>query len=533
VSAATSSGARGFLFCDLRGYTAFVERNGDAAATELLASYRELVRAVIARYQGAEIRTEGDSFYVVFPAASGAVEAGLGIVASAVERSTSELPIRVGVGVHAGETVASMEGLVGGAVNIAARVCAKAGAGEVLVTDTVRALTRTFLPYAYTSLGTQHLKGIEGGIPLYRVDATSISRAARLRRQLAARRGRVVLGLGLALIIMVAAGGFAVANRGPDCLTLSASTSDVVVRVDPARACVVETVAVGHRPGAIVSTSHGIWVANEDDWTLTEVEAGKGATRTIGVGADPISLAVDSADDVYALVHDDKTSGSVSRTPSAGRIIGDRAAEVTGDDGRLAALRPLSGCDPSTPNAIYEGIAFSGGRLWAVRSDGPGLVQMTPAGCVATKPSSSQLPADMTGPILAGLGAIWIGSGTSPTLYRLSSGSSDLTPIPLAGDGGVQAMALTDRLVVLVRSDGSVTRFDPADGSVTPLQLDAPASTIAATATDAWVVERTKGAVGRVSVATGRQTATIAIGGQLAGIAVAADGSVWVTLQGR
>ncbi len=81
-----SAGTKGFLFCDLRGYTAFIEQRGDQAAAELLATYRELVREVIAAKEGAEIRTEGDSVYVVFPAASGAVEAGLGIVAGAAER---------------------------------------------------------------------------------------------------------------------------------------------------------------------------------------------------------------------------------------------------------------------------------------------------------------------------------------------------------------------------------------------------------------------------------------------------------------
>ena len=89
--------------------------------------------------------------------------------------------------------MATTEGLVGGAVNIAARVCAKAQAGEVLVTDTVRALTRTYLPYRYTWLGTQQLKGIAGGIPLYRVEAVPSSGRARLARQLGARRGRVLV----------------------------------------------------------------------------------------------------------------------------------------------------------------------------------------------------------------------------------------------------------------------------------------------------------------------------------------------------
>ena len=91
----SSAGTKGFLFCDLRGYTAFVEHHGDQAAAELLATYRALVRAAIAAHAGAEIKTEGDSVYVVFPAASGAVEAGLAIV-TAAEQSTKEQPIRVG-----------------------------------------------------------------------------------------------------------------------------------------------------------------------------------------------------------------------------------------------------------------------------------------------------------------------------------------------------------------------------------------------------------------------------------------------------
>jgi class 3 adenylate cyclase len=99
-----SAGTKGFLFCDLRGYSAFVEHAGDRAAAELLDTYRTLVRAVIAAHAGAEIRTEGDSVYVVFPTASSAVEAGLAIVAAAAEQGTKARPIRVGVGIHAGRS---------------------------------------------------------------------------------------------------------------------------------------------------------------------------------------------------------------------------------------------------------------------------------------------------------------------------------------------------------------------------------------------------------------------------------------------
>jgi serine/threonine-protein kinase len=164
---------RGFLFADLRGFTAYVESHGDAAASVLLDVYRRMMRETIARYGGAEIKTEGDSFYVVFPSASGAVTCGLSIVAAAAAHSQAdpEHPIRVGIGVNAGEAVAADEGYVGSAVNIAARVCAQAQPGEVLVTATVRGLARTSGRLAFTAVGQRALKGLAEPMPLFRAEA--------------------------------------------------------------------------------------------------------------------------------------------------------------------------------------------------------------------------------------------------------------------------------------------------------------------------------------------------------------------------
>ncbi|HEX8941287.1 MAG TPA: extracellular solute-binding protein [Candidatus Limnocylindrales bacterium] len=161
---------RGFLFADLRGYTEYVEGHGDAAAAALLERYRLLVRAAVAAHEGAEVRTEGDSVYVVFPAVGAAVACALDIVERAAETSDgTDGVVRVGVGVHAGETVETAEGLVGSAVNIAARVCGQAAAGEALVTDTVRALTRTSLDVRFEPRGAPRLKGVSEPIPLFAV----------------------------------------------------------------------------------------------------------------------------------------------------------------------------------------------------------------------------------------------------------------------------------------------------------------------------------------------------------------------------
>ena len=196
---------RGFLFADLRGYTDFVEQRGAAAAAELLTRYRALAREAIGRFGGAEIKTEGDSFYVVFDSVSNAVRCGLAITAAA---HAADEPIRVGVGIHAGETIEADGGFVGSPVNIAARICAQAGPGEVLVSETVRALTTTVLPVQFKSRGRRQLKGIAEPIELFAVSeaaagATAWPSAGRRRRL--SRRARAALVGGSALLLVAAA----------------------------------------------------------------------------------------------------------------------------------------------------------------------------------------------------------------------------------------------------------------------------------------------------------------------------------------
>ena len=192
---------RGFLFSDLRGYTAFVEHRGNQAAADLLDAYRELIRAEVARHRGAEIRTEGDSFYVVFPSAQRAVSCGLDIVAAVATHNQAhpDSPIHVGVGIHVGETIERPDGYIGSAVNVAARVCAQARAGEVLVTATVRELTRSGIPVSFTTRGAHRLKGITEPVALFAArPASTATASARSWRPLvlvpAVLIGAVVIG---------------------------------------------------------------------------------------------------------------------------------------------------------------------------------------------------------------------------------------------------------------------------------------------------------------------------------------------------
>ncbi len=141
----TLAGTLSILFSDLRDYTAFVEKHGDAAGAALIAEYRRLVRAEVARAGGGEINTAGDSFYVVFPTARQALQAAIGILREAdrYSRERPDRPLRIGIGIHAGEPVPHEGQHVGSAVNIAARLAQQAAAGELLVSEVVRQLLRT------------------------------------------------------------------------------------------------------------------------------------------------------------------------------------------------------------------------------------------------------------------------------------------------------------------------------------------------------------------------------------------------------
>lgn len=163
---------RAFLFSDLRGYTDYVERHGDTAAAALLREYRDLVRSAVAKAGGAEVKTEGDSFYVVFESALAALDCGVAIqrAAEAHNERQPDRPVRIGMGLHVGETVPYDDQFVGGAVNVAARIASKAKAGELLVSDTFRGLVRTGQRYPMEDRGPLRLKGVSERLRAWSVE---------------------------------------------------------------------------------------------------------------------------------------------------------------------------------------------------------------------------------------------------------------------------------------------------------------------------------------------------------------------------
>lgn len=195
---------RGFLFSDMRGFSAFAERHGNTAAAAMVGRFLEIARKAIARHEGAEIKTEGDAIHAVFPSASSAVLCGLEIVDGAAELNAREpdRPLGLGVGVHAGEAVETAEGYIGSAVNVAARLCAIALPGEVLVSATVKGITQASIPVGFIARGRRRLKGIREPVEVYAVTRDMTASASRTASS------NMVLGaaaVGLAVFVAIAA----------------------------------------------------------------------------------------------------------------------------------------------------------------------------------------------------------------------------------------------------------------------------------------------------------------------------------------
>ncbi len=142
------------LFTDVVDSTNHAVTRGDRDWTELLERHREVVRRELKQHRGREIVTTGDGFLATFDGPARAVRCALAIV-----EGTRELGIEIRAGLHTGE-IELMRGDVGGiAVHICARLSALAGAGEVLVSSTVKDLV-TGSGLHFEDRGARDLKGV-------------------------------------------------------------------------------------------------------------------------------------------------------------------------------------------------------------------------------------------------------------------------------------------------------------------------------------------------------------------------------------
>jgi class 3 adenylate cyclase len=153
---------RTFLIADIRGYSRFTEERGDEAAARLAARFASVTREGVGTRGGAIVEVRGDEALAVFGSARQALRAAVDLQVRFEEESRADpdLPLNVGIGVDSGEAVRIDGGFRGAALNVAARLCGLAHAGEVIATDSVVHLAGRLEGIRYLDRGRVHLKGI-------------------------------------------------------------------------------------------------------------------------------------------------------------------------------------------------------------------------------------------------------------------------------------------------------------------------------------------------------------------------------------
>ena len=165
---------------------------------------REVAREAVAARGGEVVELRGDEALAVFASARQAIRAAADLQAALAEETAADpdLPIRAGIGLDAGEAIPVEGGFRGAALNLAARLCAKAGPGETLASDGVVHLARAVDGIRFEEAGAETFKGIDEPVRIVRVVGTRRCRrsttgpdsgraAARARRGgRAARRAR-------------------------------------------------------------------------------------------------------------------------------------------------------------------------------------------------------------------------------------------------------------------------------------------------------------------------------------------------------
>jgi class 3 adenylate cyclase len=153
-----------FVFTDIEGSTRLLQELGDAAYGSVSADHRRLVRETFGARGGTEIDTQGDAFFFSFPRARDAVGAAVDAQRALRHHTWPEgHEVRVRMGLHTGEPHVGEEGYLGLDVVRAARISAAGHGGQILISETTRALLGNQLPegVAVHDLGQQDLKDVQ------------------------------------------------------------------------------------------------------------------------------------------------------------------------------------------------------------------------------------------------------------------------------------------------------------------------------------------------------------------------------------
>jgi peptide/nickel transport system substrate-binding protein len=498
---------RTFLIADVRGYTLFTQERGDEAAGKLAAKFARIAREAVEGRGGTLLELRGDEALCVFGSTRQAIRAAVDMQERFVEETLAdpELPLTVGIGLDAGEAVEVEGGYRGGALNLAARLCGQARAGEILASREVAHLARRVDGVSYQDRGALSLKGMDEAVAVVRVVPEGVDPIERLSPfapiktpEPPPRRRPPWQAVAAAVIaVVLIAVGLPLLLSDGDPIDIGTNS---IARIDAGDGSLQLTSALGQRPGASAIGFGSLWVAQPDRGVVARLDLEDGSVSdTIRVGRAPAGVAVGDGS-VWVTNAGD---GTVSR--------------IDVETNEVSQTLP-AGAGPS-------GIAVGDGALWVADSIGGELLRVDPT---STETQAVALAGQPSGVAFTPNG-VWV-SVAPGGIARVDPGDLSVTLDQGVGSGPSAVLSAFGSIWVANHFDGTVSRLEPSTGRVAAtIPVGGGPNALGAAAGFLWVADGSGDSITAIDPGTDQVERTLPVGGATASLTADGDG-LWLAV---
>ena len=395
-------------------------------------------------------------------------------------------------------------GYRGGALNVAARLCSIARAGEVLASREIVHLARRVDGVRFTERGQAELKGLDQPVHVVAVrsedrdEAEAIAPYVRSTAPPTRRRWRAVA-------VVVAFAVLATLVAVPLISQRAEGTSEIepnsIGVLDPNSGEVTATVELDDRPGAVASSGDAVWVTNPDVGTVSRIDPDQQAiVDTIQVGENPTGIAV-GEEAVWVVNSGGPTVSRISPDTNevvdtievgngpAAIAVGEGAVWVTNRfDATISRIDPNSGEVLDIPVGLDpRGIAVGFDSVWVGLAGSNQVVLVDPDTHSVTQPIGV---GNAPGSLAVAADSVWVVNTLDDTVSQINSDTNSVVDLIQVGDEP-SGIAAADGIVwVANEADGTLSRIDADQTSASSVVIGSVPQGLAGVGGDLWVSVR-------------------------------------------